>query len=648
MIDDQTLQALEAGYATPQHMTRQATKPKGNMFTNLLPAIGGGLGAVAGIPLDIFGGAGSIAGAAGGSALGEALKEKLLHENLSAKQVGIQGLEGGALSAFQPIKIAKGASGAAKGFVNGGADAVTQASGQAGGSTGNVVKNLITQGQQAQGRVAGISAGTKIAGKELTPQDTVTMLNTLRNEGINTGNANNTLRDVQDKLTQYGKQISDHFTGNNQPLTPADTKTLAANFLQSINTTDPGVMKQAQIVANDLEKNVKDTKGLWQFRVGLDSRIPDAKMAAGDNVLTNKLAAVKGMRQFIAGQLGDIPGASSYHALSDVKPFVSAEAKRLNNPGGGLIGRFAASGPVQKTESNFGKATEAIGNKMAGNTPTTLEDALSQASLPPESMASQARAALKGSATLPLRAAAAPAAYPGKSAVQVGKQVIGRGVGNALTATQGGDQSGQGGDLASALMGAGGDQSSQDQTASASPYSQEDLMADLQRDPKNAAKYIDYYDSLDKIFNQSSGTAIKPTGQQYGLATGGYNSLQQLAGIMQQDPNVVARNQTPGQGLPLVGSLVTHAAGAGDYHALADNVLQSLIHLQTGATATPEEVKAARGQLPQPGDTAEQRQRKIDNLTSMFAPYINGGQTGQASASPTDLASALLSAGYGQ
>jgi hypothetical protein len=643
MIDDKTLQALEAGYAVPQHMAPQASRPKGNMFTNLLPAIGGGLGAVAGIPLDIFGGAGSIAGAAGGSALGEALKEKLLHENLSAKQIGIQGLEGGALTAFQPLKLAKGASGAAKGFVSGGADAATQAATE---GAGNVVKNLITQGQQAQGRVAGVSAGTKIAGKELTPQDTVTMLNTLRNEGINTGNANNTLRDVQDKLTQYGKQISDHFTGNNQPLTPADTKTLAANFLQSINTTDPGVLKQAQIVANDLEKNVKDTKGLWQFRVGLDSRIPDAKMAAGDNVLTNKLAAVKGMRQFIANQLGDIPGASSYHALSDVKPFVSAEAKRLNNPGGGLIGRLAASGPVQKTESNFGKVTEAVGNKMAGNTPTTLEDALSQANLPPASMASQALNTLKGTATLPLRAAAAPAAYPVKSAVQVGKQTIGRGVGDAMSATQSGDQSAQGGDLASALMSAGQDQSGQDQAASNSPYTTDNLMADLQRDPKNAEKYLSYYDSLDKIFNQSTGTAIKPTGQQYGLATGGSNALQQLAQLLQKDPSVVNRNATPGQGLPIVGSLVTNASGAGDYHALADNVLQSLIHLQTGATATPEEVKAARGQLPQPGDSTEVRQRKIQNLASMFTPYIQGGKTG--SSNPSDLVSALMSAGYSQ
>lgn len=636
---DQFKNSLKPQQTSTKQVTSSPAK-KGNFLTNLLPAIGGGLGAVAGIPLDIFGGAGSVAGGAAGSSLGEALKEHLLGQNLSAKQIGIQGLEGGALSAFQPVKFAKGASSTAKGFVTGGVDTAEKAAGK---EVAPVVvsraDNAVTQGQQAQGRVMGVSAGTKVAGKQLVPQDTNAMLATLKNEGINTGNANNALRDIQNKLTIYGKQIGDHFTANNSPLTTADTKTLASNFLNGIKTTDPTALKQATIVANDLEKNVKDTKSLWEFRKTLDSQIPDAKFGT-DASSTAKVSALKNMRTFINQQLGDVPGSSSYHSLSEIKPFVADEAKRLNNPGGGLIGRLFASGPAQKAEAIAGKITEKLGQKAGGQVATdeTLNPAQKIASagspppdLPSTSRAAQALQTLKGTATLPARAAVAPLAFPGKSIAQVGKQTLGRGIGDLLTASPQSQQTTPGQsptDLTSALMQAGNTSSQDTSQTSQSPYSVDDLQYDIQRDPQNASKYIDYYNSLDKIYNpaQSSANTIKPTSQQYGLAQSGQQSLQQLAQDIQNNPSVISQNATPGQGLPLVGGLVQRAAGTSGYHALADNILQAIIHLQTGATATPSEVTAARGQLPQPGDSAATQQQKLQTLLSDFSPFLQTNQ----------------------
>lgn len=237
---------------------------------------------------------------------------------------------------------------------------------------GNFLKNLTTQGQQAQGRVSGVSAGSKVAGKELTPQDTSAMLDTFKREGINTGNSNNTLRDVTDKLKTYGQGIADHFKVNNAPLKPEDTKVIASNFISGLKTTDPSVLKQAQIVADDLEKNVKSTKDLWEFRKILDSRIPDSKFM--DAATTSKVAALKEMRGYISKELGEVPGMKNYHDLADVKPFVSAEARRLNNPSGGILGRLAASGPVQKAENVIGKATEKVGNIGAPEVSTQLVD----------------------------------------------------------------------------------------------------------------------------------------------------------------------------------------------------------------------------------------------------------------------------------
>lgn len=670
-IDQKTIDALHQNYLStipaPQQQQKQPAK-KGNFLTNLLPAIGGGVGAVAGIPLDFLGGAGSVAGAAGGSALGEALKEKLTGQNLSAKQIGIQGLEGGALSAITPLKILGKAGTAAKSFVTADTAANVADKAATGAATDNgssLAKNLITQGQAAQGRVAGVSAGSKAVGKELTPQDTTAMLSTLKNEGINTGNANNALRDIQTKLNTYGKQISDHFTANNTPLNAADTKGLAANYLSGIKTTDPTVLKQASIVANDLEKNVSDTKSLWEFRKGIDDQIPDAKFGT-DASSTAKVSALKNMRTFINGQLGDVPGSANYHALSEIKPFVSGEAKRLNNPGGGIIGRIVSSGPAQKAENALGKATEKIGQKIAGGSatppvppPTDLAGAIDQTAsptavapevgeppvgagspppLPPDlpstSRAAQALNLLKNTATLPARAAVAPLAFPGKSALSVGKQVIGRTVGNAAasganpqTAPSAATPPQAPIDLTSALMQADGQ--SQDQTQqSQSPYSLQDLQYDTERDPANASKYIDYYNSLDKIYNPapSASSIIKPTSQQYGLAQSGVQSLHQLANAIQSDPSIVAKNATPGQGLPLVGSLVQKAAGDSAYHALADNILQAIIHLQTGATATTSEVKAAEGQLPQPGNSSSDVQQKLQTLLSDFSPFLQTNQ----------------------
>lgn len=776
-LDANTLALLHNNYLSSQQKTKQQNQPqqkKGNLFTNLLPAIGGGLGAVAGIPLDFLGGAGSIAGGAAGASAGEALKEKLLGQGLSAKQIGIQGLEGGATSAFEPLKLAKSASGAAKGFVSAGADTAAQTADKAAmqgvdRSANKLGNDLVTQGQSAQGRVAGISPGTKIGNTELTPQDQAQMLNTLKTEGINTNNANLGLRDVQNKLNTYGKQISDHFTANNTPLNPADTKTIAANYLNSLKTTDPGVLKQAGVLADDLEKNVNDTKSLWEYRKTLDDKIPDSKQGS-TLAVSNKIEAVKGMRQYIAGQLGDIPGAQQYHDLSNLKPFVSAEAKRLNNPGGGIIGRVLASGPIQAAESTAGKVTEAAGNKLGG-TPTNLTDAITQAGaqeaqpsfaqvagtvpkqeldqvlqsrgipvkyesdivsgtgmpanskvtltdpkiaeiedqikqmtdngqavsqkvgtgngvsavelsgnktaiplteqgpvehgiintpdtykteipsdvlqqasdaagqigseVPPEALPATSRAAqalklIKNTATLPARAAAAPLAYPGKSALAVGKQVAGREAGNLANAGSSSPQSTtqQPQDLTSALLGAS-NQSQDASTAEQSPYSIDDLQYDLQRDPANSTKYIDYYNSLAKIYAPTASSAgnIKPTSTQYGLAQSGVQSLQQLAQALQNDPSIVAKNATPGQGLPLVGSLVSRASGDAGYHALADNILQAIIHLQTGATATKEETVAAKGQLPQPGDTKAVQQQKLQTLMSDFGPFLQANKS---------------------
>lgn len=125
--------------------------------------------------------------------------------------------------------------------------------------------------------------------------------------------------------------------------------------------------------------------------------------------------------------------------------------------------------------------------------------------------------------------------------------------------------------------------------------------------------------------NTSNSKTATPTATQAGLVSGGISALTQLAQLLQSDPSVIAKSKIPGQGLPLgIGSVVTAAAGTSNYNALSNSVIENLLHLQTGATATPEEVEVVRGQLPLATDDPATRQRKLATLYNSFQGFMGG------------------------
>jgi len=641
-------------------------RPKGpggiaGFLTNALPSIGGGLGAVAGIPLDIFGGAGSIAGGAVGAGLGETLKRKILGEKLDAKQIGIQALEGGASAAINPFKLLKGASAATKSFVKGGAQtAGNLTEGTTEKTGGQFLKNLTTQGQQAQGRVAGISAGSKVAGKELAPQDTERMLNTLREEGIKTGNANNTFRDLTEKLQTYGKQIDDHFKANDAPLHTDDTQQIANNFLSGLKTTDPGVLKEAQILADDLQKNVKSTRDLWKFRRTLDGRIPDSKFM--DAATSNKVTALKQMRQYISDELGNVPGMKNYHDLSEIKPFISAEAKRLNNPGGGVFGRLLASGPVQKTENAIGKGTETLAQRLSkGEPPPPIERGVVDETQPlkvasagapppppgdiPDEVLQSASAAtktlpetptpvgtgflgqvLKGAksvATLPARMVAAPLAFPGQSAGAVLKQEAARGFGLPAAVAQGqqnaNDQSGTAINAADALI----KSNAGNQQASTDPFDPSNVQANAQAILQQGGTLKDVGDYLATVkayqaLTTPSGQNLNASQQQQANnAISGLQDIQSLSEMLSKDPSLTLKSALPG------GSITQRLAGTTDYEAAKNNIVDVISRLRSGAAISASEEKLYKSLLPAAGDSAESANSKLSRLANLLNSFAN-------------------------
>lgn len=116
----------------------------------------------------------------------------------------------------------------------------------------------------------------------------------------------------------------------------------------------------------------------------------------------------------------------------------------------------------------------------------------------------------------------------------------------------------------------------------------------------------------------------KVTAQQYGLAQSGAQSLQQLATLMQQDPNIVNRTATPGRGLPTVGGFISNAAGTGSYDAIGYNIADTILRLRTGATANESEVKKLQQQImPRAGDSQQTKQTKLQQINTIFSNVLD-------------------------
>lgn len=115
----------------------------------------------------------------------------------------------------------------------------------------------------------------------------------------------------------------------------------------------------------------------------------------------------------------------------------------------------------------------------------------------------------------------------------------------------------------------------------------------------------------------------KVTAQQYGLAQNGAQALQQLAGLLQNDPNVLSRSATPGRSLPGVGGFVSRAAGTGDFDAIGYNIADTILRLRTGATANEGEVRKLQAQImPRAGDSHQTVTTKLNQINSIFGNVL--------------------------
>ncbi len=188
-------------------------------------------------------------------------------------------------------------------------------------------------------------------------------------------------------------------------------------------------------------------------------------------------------------------------------------------------------------------------------------------------------------------------------------------------------------------------------SSTGSPLAPQNLEAAIQKILENggtlddASKFVSLAETVQKL--QGGDQAVpgysKPTASQYAQGVAGEQSIAQLQQILQQNPGIVSKNALPGQGLGVVGSLLSGALGTSDYRAITHNILNSIARINTGANMPAEEEAFYRKTyLPQPGDSPQTQQDKINTLESFFTPITQ--YPGSSGSDSTDLVSALMAA----
>jgi hypothetical protein len=404
------------------------------------------------------------------------------------------------------------------------------------------------------------------------------------------------------------------------------SKTVEAK-LKSLEATGGSPQKTLQVM-KDLEKRIANLQGKGGSNNGLPTpeRTDQAKVlrAVHDELqasLSNAAGADKNIASVLTPELREElvklhPGNQQWQGFVDDKVMKTQSLKQLRSTMAPFVKSNKLIDEGSMNSVTFGGRGGGLFNGAQGSLPNTLAVMGANAVKNPAlRMASKGAQALSGEV--------AP------NSINTGaKGIIARqAAGNVVEAAFANASS-----LEDAVMQAGGQQqlTSPDTAPEQpqSPYGRENLLADIQRDPQNAQKYIAYYQDLDEIYNpvvkEAGPGYTKPTSQQYAQGMTGLQSVDQLEQFVGQDPNIVNRAATPGQGLPVVGGLISRSTGTGNYRGAGQNILNSIARINTGANMPESERKFyEQTYLPQPGDTPQTIQQKLSTLRQFFSPIVN-------------------------
>lgn len=616
------MQAQQQQQNQPQQQPK--TRGRGGFLSSLISELGGGSGAATGAAIgSAVGPVGTVLGAALGGFLG-GTAGKGVEQKVRDNQ-NFLGAGGSAKSAFGEGALAGALSGLGEGYqVMKGAKAAKALSGVAGAE--DTVKGMVkpglleTKGLGLTSRVGGYGVGSAVPGSPpLTPSQVKEFDTLLRRLKIPANDATDLARNIEQRLQGTHELLTKSMSKGNAAIPRGDIKSFTNGIISQVQETG-GLGKTAnkfvQEEANKISK-IKDVRGLLEYRKQLDSVInfnanPTAAMA-------DKQGAARIIRENLKEKInGLVPGMKEqnnlYHTLSDLQSHVLRAANRGNSQatgGGGLFGRVLSSPTANTAKAKVGAAAQKVGGYTAG-TGGGLSPLTRQLKL--QAPANLTHALINTAQTIQ---------NPQDTQMQGGMDQMGGG--QMPTPTSFYDNA------SGALQGL-------ESPVKQSPYSQEAAMADIKRDPKNASTYLTLY----KTFNPDNG-APKPLSttakQQNALVSTGYNAIQNLKDMIQKDPSLIAKTGVPGRNVLGIGNRML---GLGQYEAMAQQAIDSVARLRTGAAMTPSEETFYRRMVPQAGDSPGTVQQKLNELERYFASFQN--TQSDTSATP-DLQSALMQAG---
>lgn len=490
-------------------------------------------------------------------------------------------------------------TGAAVGGAVGGAFGVGgKVASKIGSRFGNKAEEAATRGltdrtgNSLLGDAWGIKSGSKIGSKVVTPQEANNLQRFVIDKiGVpKTASADMVFERAVNFSNDTGNAISTAIKTSGKKLGANDVNGIASSLEGKFSKVLGGDYTNNQTAQSILSrvKSAKTPNELWSLAKEIDDELINFnRNPAGGDPIVERFAQIA--RDDVRGALNKaIPELKNLNsAYGQAKQVEQLVAKSANNPRGlNIFGNKVGGSLAQRGKSAIGQLTD--------NVPSISGAGSGIGAKIPSFVNAQNAGIARNALTT------------GLTESQLNPQ------------SQGGQTS-----LEDALMQAGNDQgagfgqSLQQDQQDLSPYSRDNLMADIQRDPKNADKYISMFESLQKLYAPSQDSL-----QLSDSAIKNVNDLQGALFDINSLGEKISRSNVSG---PISGyrALNPFDSEAKSLQAEIDRVRQVVGKaLEGGVLRKEDEVKYAKI-LPTIKDTKEVANNKLKQLQIKLSQDLN-------------------------
>lgn len=626
-------------------------------------AAGAAIGSVVpGIGTAIGGLVGGIAGGALGSGGGEYAENVITGEKDKFKNVGTEALLGGAFSA-PPLRLGKGLIGVAKGGGKVALEEALQGAAKKGGSkliqnmgaktyaqafniprkfTGKLKPEQTAQDLMRYGVGGGLDKIEQTSTKALSTLGGI-LDKSVKNVGgdVKVDSVNNVFKNLEKfnipkgEVQALRRTVTDIGTSGRMPGYENPTR-----MLDSIRELEKRGYDLIKAGESNLSKNPNQAalgEAYLEAARGLEDNLYSAITSTG-TIKSLQTAANKNALNGIAKGLGD-----DFMKVTDPKelrtlmsPFVRSkqlvnltrdEAQSAGTQGlSNIAGRGVGGGTGAVVGSMVGGPLGgAIGAGTGFLAAPVLRGAQEAVQAPVSTVVGRGLNALGGAS----RAATGAAMSPIKAATGgvlplAARQAVGQNIFNPNQQPSLEDslmqQSGQTGLPEGYASSFGLEEQAQPQQE-VSPYSRENLLADMQRDPENAEQYMAYYQQLQEVYAQPEQESnLNATQAQ--RATSAQNALADIPMIEEaiSSGQIGGLRAVPGAQTPIGRRLL----GTENLDAALFNIADNILRARTGAAAPEAEVRNfMESFLPNALDSQEAQRSKLQRAIAELQGFMN-------------------------